>query len=287
MTWDDVARKEFQDAVRSRWLWGLSLVFLLLVTAMATLLSVLPKGFISLVLFVPPEQVRQVSAGLVLFALNGSLVTPLVPLIALVVSYGAVSHERETGSLKVLLALPHSRADVVVGKLVGRAATIGAAVVVGFLLPGVVMAATVPFAAVEYLGYVALVVLLATTFVAIGVGISAAAGSQQRALIATLAFYLVFITLWFALQSVGFLAMSMLAGGWPGWMPLSLQETVRAVRVANPTGAFKVVSGAWLSGTLFAPAADRGLQLAAVAMLAFWLTAPIAVGLRRFEAVDL
>jgi ABC-2 type transport system permease protein len=53
------------------------------------------------------------------------------PIVGVVVGYNAVSGGRESGSLKLLLSLPHSRADVVFGKVVGRGAALSLAVFAG------------------------------------------------------------------------------------------------------------------------------------------------------------
>lgn len=285
MTWQVVAHKDFQDAVRSRWLWALAGIFVALVSAVS-----LGAGYF----------LQDVGSSDILSVMNGLLVTTLVPLISLVVGYGAVAGERESGSLKLLLSLPHSRLDVVVGKVVGRSAVMAVAVTVGFLLPAVVLAILVPlgqvasFDAFEFVGFTAFVVVLAAVFVAIAVGISALARTQKQAIAGALGFYFLFVTFWVLFQTVGFVGLIIISQGWPGWMPLSLQETQNVFRVVNPTGAFKILTTAFLNDALFAPqTADvrgvrpRNLQVSAVSMLLFWLLFPVLVGLWRFEETDL
>lgn len=51
--------------------------------------------------------------------------------------YRAIVGERESGSLKFLLGLPHTRRDVILGKLIGRVSTVTVAVLVGFAIVGV------------------------------------------------------------------------------------------------------------------------------------------------------
>jgi len=278
MTWQAVARKDFRDSVRSYWLIGLTAIFTLLVSLAAGGLSLL----------------GDVTSSGVVNALNGLLVTTLVPLLALVVSYAGIAGERDSGSLKVLLSLPHAREDVVFGKFLGRSAAMAVAVVVGFLLPGVVLALLVPFEALNYLGFILFVVGLATVFVAIGTGMSALASTQRRALAATLAFYFVFVIFWVLFQTIGVFTLLVLQQGWPAWMPVTLQEFQTGYRVVNPTGSFKILTGAFLNDLLFAPSVpsegsvrSRGVQVASLLMLVFWTVAPLAVGLWRFEDADL
>lgn len=39
-------------------------------------------------------------------------------------TYGAILHERNSGSIRFLLGLPNSRRDIVVGKFLGRSGTV-------------------------------------------------------------------------------------------------------------------------------------------------------------------
>ena len=278
MTWQAVARKDFRDSIRSNWLIGLTVIFALLVSLAAAGVSLL----------------GDVTSSDVVGLLNGLLVTTLVPLLALVVSYAGVAGERDSGSLKVLLSLPHAREDVVFGKFVGRSGAMAVAVVVGFVLPGVVLALLVPFEALNYLGFVVFVVGLATVFVAIGTGMSALAPTQRRALAAALAFYFVFVIFWVLFQTIGVFTLVFLQQGWPSWLPFGLQEFQTGYRVVNPTGSFKILATAFLNDLLFAPTVPeqsgvqpRDVQVSSLLMLVFWTVGPLAAGLWRFEDADL
>lgn len=271
MSWRAVARKDYQDAVRSGWLWALSIFFVLLVAGAAYVIR--------------PGQGGQLSSNAVLGALNGFFITTFVPLIAIVIAYGAIVGERDTGSLKLLLSLPHSRADVVFGKVVGRAAALATPIAVGFLLPAVVfLIGPVQFDVLTYLGFTLLSVFLGLVFVAIAVGLSASSGSQRIVMAASIAFYFVFVPLWGAIQLP--LQFYLLMGGGPGWLPVGPQSVFRALRLINPTGSFKIVSGALLSDQLFA-GGSLNLQLAALGMLLVWLLVPPLLGYWSFDSADL
>jgi ABC-2 type transport system permease protein len=273
MSWQAVARKDFADSIRSWWLWGLSAAFVLLVSGAAFALGWLLNS--------------QVTSEALINTLNGSLVTLVVPLIALVMAYGAVVGERESGSLKLLLALPHSRAEVVLGKVLGRAGAITVPIVVGFLLPAVVLlVVAASFNLLTYVGYTLLVAVLGTVFVAISVGFSAAASSQRVAIAGAVGFYFLAVGLWGTIQiPLRFL----LLGGYPqglGWIPLAPQDFLLLLRLVNPTGAFKILTQGFLGGALFAPDL-RMLHVAALSMLVTWTLVPPLLGLWRFEAADL
>src|SRR6056297_1692719 len=170
MSWLVVARKDFEDAIRSRWLLGLTALFVGLVSLIAAL-SLPPEG--------QTVGTNAVLSGGLVSLLSGTL----APLIALVIAYNAVTGERKSGSLKLLLSLPHSRGDVVFGKVAGRSAALSTAIIVGFIVPAVIFAfGPLRLDIVTYVGYTLLVALLVSVFVAIAVGWSAAAASQRIAL---------------------------------------------------------------------------------------------------------
>jgi ABC-2 type transport system permease protein len=274
MTWTAVARKDFQDAIRSRWVAGLSVLFILLVSAAAYL--------------VRPAPGETISSNAVLNSLfvRDALVTTLVPLLALVVAYKAVVGERTSGSLKLLLSLPHSRADVVFGKVAGRAAAIAAPISVGFLLPAVVLLVAPPvnFDAVSYVGYTVLTAILGVVFVAIAVGFSAAASSSRRAVAGAIGIYFLFVPLWGAVRFPLQLYLGM--GGGPSWLPLTGQQVLRMLRLINPTGSFKVVSNAFLQGSLYT-GGQVNMHVSATLMLVLWILVPPLLGLLWFREADL
>lgn len=278
MSWQAIAQKDFEDSVRSYLLWSLTALFLVLVS-----LAVLILGYVT----------GNATSSAIINALNGVLVTTLVPLIALVVAYGAVVGERESGSLKILLSLPHSRADVVLGKVLGRSAAMALPIFVGFLLPGLALLLTpTQFDLLRYVGYILFVVGLATVFVAIATGISAAASSQRRAIAGVIGFYFLFVPLWVVVQSPLQIYLTLINPGALDAVPISPKDLLLSLRLFNPTGSFKMLVGAFLNGALFAPAPPqnvkpRGVQLSALAMLLLWTFAPPLLGLLRFEERDL
>jgi ABC-2 type transport system permease protein len=274
VTWNAVARKDFEDAIRSRWVAGLSVLFVLLVAAAAYLVRPAPgESFSS-------------NAVLNSIFIRDALVTTLVPLIALIVAYNAVVGERESGSLKLLLSLPHSRADVVFGKVIGRSGAIAAPIAVGFLLPALVfvIVPSITFDAASYLGYTLLTAVLGVAFVSIAVGFSTAASSSRRAIAGAVGIYFLFVPLWGAVQFP--LRFYLGAGGAPSWLPLTGQEVLRMLRLINPTGSFKIVSNAFLQGGLYTQG-DVNMQVSATLMLLVWILVPPLLGLLWFREDDL
>ena len=192
MTWEAVARKDFADGVRSKWLWGLSFFFVAFIGGTtAVFFGYFATGDAS-----ARSLYGLFAGGFVSFSYTGFLGFALA-FIALVTSYGAIIDERESGTLKLLLSLPHSRSDVVVGKLAGRSAVVVLPVLAGFFVALVALVATgtrVDFAA--FFPHVALTALLGAAFVSLGVGVSAASTSNRRATLVTLGIYFLLALLW-------------------------------------------------------------------------------------------
>ncbi|MFB6130739.1 MAG: ABC transporter permease [Salinigranum sp.] len=192
MTWNAVAYKDFQDAARSRWLWGLSIFFIVFIGGTTALFFtyLTGKGAAAKDLF------GLFAQGWLSFSYSGFLGFALA-FIALVTSYGSVIDERESGTLKLLLSLPHSRRDVVVGKLAGRSAVVVVPVLTGFVVALVALVATgtsISFGAL--LPQIALTALLAMAFVSLGIGISAWADTNRQATVGALGLYFLFAILW-------------------------------------------------------------------------------------------
>lgn len=269
MSWPVVARKDFEDSIRSRWLAGLTVLFVLLVSAIAYTAR--------------PTAGGTASANAVLQTAGSLFVGTLVPLIALVIAYSSITGEEESGSLKLLLSLPHSRADIVFGKVAGRSAALSTAIAVGFILPAILLAIG-PFTLElgAYLGYTLLAALLASVFVSIAVGWSAAAPSQRIALGGAIGLYFLFVPFWSAIR----LPLQFAIARLPDWVPLTTETVTNALFLSNPSTAYQLLTSGLLAGELFT-GESANLQLAALAMLLFWLLAAPLVGLVFFERRDL
>lgn len=189
MSWDVVARKDVQDAARSYWLWGLSLLFVVFFTVPAFF-------FADRVGQLAREQGQELHTDSLLPIL-AEVNAFFVPIVAIVLAYSAISGERDHDTLKLMLSLPHSRFDVVAGKVVGRGTVVLAALLAGFLAAGIAFAVLpVTFGAGNYVLFALLTGLLALAFVGLAVGFSAAADTDRWAMIGTVGTYVVFTLFW-------------------------------------------------------------------------------------------
>ncbi len=286
-----VARKEFGDTRRSRTLVAVVFLFVLVIGGVTYLYV---EFFTSASPGQQPDSAAELTATAV--AILGGLIpgglgplSLLVPLIGLLLGYKAIVGERETGQIKLLLGLPHSRRDVVLGKLLGRSAVAGLAVVAGFVAATVVIAGFGSGVTLAPLATLLVVTLLfALAYVSIGIGISAVSPAQGWATILVVAVVGVFQALWgvifFGIQAVFF------------DLGTPLPEWVRGIRAAAPPDAYRNALTAALRAVTDAdvgPAAspsDAPVFLQdwfGFVWLALWTVVPLVVGYLRFRETEL
>ncbi|ELZ48712.1 hypothetical protein C464_06798 [Halorubrum coriense DSM 10284] len=268
-----IARKEFGDALRSRVVWGIVAV----IAVMSSLSAALP-------LLVPE------AGGGPEAAIGGAsqFAGLLVPIMSLLAAYLSIVGERESGSLKMLLGLPPSRGEVLVGKFLGRGGAVVVGIASGFAISGVITAALygeLPVAA--FLATTALTVLLAVSFLGIAVGISALTATRSRAMTLAITAYLGLTLLWdLAPNGVHLLVTGELPGtALPPWFLL--------VRGLSPTGAYNALVQRTLLGGAATDAALGGPSPAYLdpavflAVLLVWGALPLVVGYGGFRRADL
>ncbi|MFC6873967.1 ABC transporter permease [Halobellus marinus] len=306
MSWQAVAHKEFRDAIRSRWLHGSTLFFALFIGGAAAIFF----GFL-----LPPDS-RQVSNLFGFFASLGvfsfsfpGLLALVLGFVALSTSYGSITEERESGSIKLLLSLPNSRLDAVIGKLLGRSAVVVVALLVGFLVTFAILVATgTRLELGSFVPQVALTALLGIAFVSIGLGISALADSNREATLATMGVYLIFAILWgsisegipklinYAAEQVGVGTVSELTRVQLGVFlkylnPLKTYETLAAQLYYGPAQA-RLVSTTFGERAVIAPVFEGSVPFYfsgwfLFVILLLWIFLPVAVGYWAFEQTDL
>lgn len=290
-----VARKDFSDAVRSRSLLALVALFVLFAAGATYLVAdVLGGGG-------GPEGVPAV------FGLFISLIFPitvLVPLIGVMTGYKSIVGERESGSVKLLLSLPHTRRDVVAGKTIGRIGVFAVAIIVGFAAAAVVAFVFYDtFPAVEYAGFTLMTIVFGVVYLVFAVGMSAATGSTSVALWLSLGFFALFQFLWgfvvnlFVWVVNGFSSpenFSIVSGYFsieqgtvvaPDWY--------RLVTSLSPSSAYQSALGTFFSQDLNFGLGRSGsvpyyLQdWFGFVVLAIWLVVPLLLGYSRFRRSDL
>lgn len=262
-----VAAKELRDRLRNRW-----------VLVAALVLAV----FALLIAYVGGAQGGSVGfrgIGATLASLT-SLAIYLVPLIALLLGFDAIVGERERGTLDLMLSMPLTRGELLLGKYLGLATALALATLLGFGCALVPLAPHLQWHSVLlYAGFVASVLALGLSFLSLGV--LASVVSPDRARAAGMAVLLWFgLVLVFDLVLLGALVAS--AGRSAGaWAPYALLFNPADVfRIFNAT-ATDTLRNAFGLATLLPETWSHPLMLGLV-MLA-WILAPLGVAIWRFR----
>lgn len=276
MSWQTVARKDFQDASRSRALWALSIIFVLLSGLIVWAFGEVLGG----------------GDGAEILGLIGALKSPMtlfISIVALLVGHKAIVGERESGSLKVLLSLPHSRLDVVLGKLAGRTVVLWLAIALGFLTGTLVWFGTVGSGSLVKLAFFAVLTLVfALAYMSVAVAISASTRSGSRATAIAIGVWLVFQFLWsliiLALRFVasGFSLETVLIQDQPSWAAF--------LESLNPASAYDTATTTLIPGAQEAANLGDSIFVTswwALLILLVWIVGPTAFGYWRFAEADL
>ena len=151
-----IAKKEFADNVKNKWIISLVAIFFVLTIAASFVAGLGRVG----------EMGVTVSFLITISSM-------LVPIISIMLGYATISGEAESGALSVVLACPIRRIEVLLGKLVGLGSVICLSIFVGFGISGILIAASTGQAEWGgYIGFILLTMLLGVLYLSISVCIS-------------------------------------------------------------------------------------------------------------------
>jgi len=157
-----IAKKEFLDNIRNKWVILLTIIFVLLILIFSYVAGGQTGGENTF------GDMQNTVIGLL------SISSLLIPLIALILGFSTISGEAESGALYVVLSYPIRRIEVLFGKLLGLGSVIAASVFLGFGLGGIVIAATVgPESWVGYIGFILLSIFMGFIYLSLSICISA------------------------------------------------------------------------------------------------------------------
>lgn len=275
-----IARKDFDDAVRSRMIIAITGIFVFF----ATLITVAPA------LFGDGAADIDTAEALSLTMVPAQII---VPIVALIVGYMAIVGERQSGSVKILLGFPHSRFDVVAGKLIGRTGVITLGIVVGFTVAtviGAVLYGGLPVT--DFLKVLGVTVLLGAVFTGYAVGVSAGVTTRGKAMALVIGMYILFNALWNLLTSLVLWAVegSFVVQNPPTWheflVSLSPMNAFESIATYLDIEVLPLFGGGF--GQEAAASDPFFLQdwFGFVVLLA-WMVIPLALGYWRFERADL
>lgn len=274
MSWTTIARREYAatgDSRAIRWLlWAL---------AGACVLS----GYLYPVLGSEPYTTK---AFVGFDFLTGSI-RYLLPLLGVFLGYGAVVTERASGELTLLLSLPYSRRDLVIGKLVGRSLVFATTLVAALAVAGALV--VYPFGSLApgwYLAFVVLTLLYGLLFTGIATAISMLTRSKHLATAGAFGVYGLFVAVWGTLRTAlefGLETAGVIDGGLPdpilflfGCNPVTLYERILTGFFVDGGSGPYVGADAWYLS-----------EWLALALFLAWVVAPITLGYLWFDNTDL
>jgi Cu-processing system permease protein len=126
-----ITSQTFADSIRSRWLIVFGAIFFVLATSV-TLLNFAADGFDLAAVqaacdsYCPPNFVAQYLSGFV------AVVYPYIPLLTLPMGAALIVEERELGTLQYIMSNPISKADFLLGRMLGMLLATEVVVTVGF-----------------------------------------------------------------------------------------------------------------------------------------------------------
>ena len=260
--------KEIRNARKNRWFIVTAFIFSTLCLGLS-LLGFSGLGTLGVAGF------GRTSASLV------NLVLLIVPLMAMLLGAMALTVEKEQGTLRTLLAQPVTRSEIFLGKFLGSAMALLAAILFGFGLSGLVISF---YAGTEqigsYLGLVVATILLGLVFLGIGFLVSILAPRSSAAVGLVILLWFLFL---FA-SDLGFIG-AIIA------LKLSSSQ-IFYLTLLNPSQIFKMLAVYQLHGDfdIFGPAGryawdtfgDLFFPLLGI-FFAFWILVPLALGLFLFR----
>jgi Cu-processing system permease protein len=263
-----LARKEFRDRLRNRWVLAVALVFAV---------------FSLVITYFGGAQQGQLGLRSVEFTISSlvSLVIYLIPLIALLLGFDAVVGERERGSLDLLLALPITRAELLLGKYLGLALALTLSTLSGFAMVALLLFQQFGWAGLyHYLGFVFSSLLLGLAFLSLAVGLSVVVRERTRASGMAIAIWFLFVLVFDLLL----LSLLVATGGSYGG------DALAYLLLLNPADVFRILNVFSLEDvrsfygltSILPPSLAKPWLLGGV-MLG-WIVLPLALANWRFKA---
>lgn len=262
-----IAVKEFRDRIRNRWVIAVAVIFTAFALAIAYFGSA-QQGEVGI------HGIEVTIASLV------SLVIYLIPLIALILGYDAIVGERERGSLDLLLSMPITRLELLLGKFLGLSAALASATLAGFGLVGILLAYQINLDALyHYVGFMISAILLGMVFLSLAVMVSVISKDRARASGAAISVWFLFVLVY----DLILLGLLVLSGGNFG------EQLFPLLLLLNPADIFRILNIFSMEdlkvfyglATVF-PASLSSPWLLGSMMIA-WIVMPLTVALWRFK----
>ena len=166
-----IAKKEFMDNIRSKWILLISIIFIILTLLSSYLAGGQAGG----------EQAFGGMEETVVSLLSISVL--LIPLIAIMLGFSTIAGEAESGALSVVLSYPVKRVEVLLGKFFGLGSVLAITPLIGFGLGGIIIVATVGAdEGLAFLTFIGLTIILGLVYLSVVIFISALCKTRVKAI---------------------------------------------------------------------------------------------------------
>jgi len=262
-----VALKELRDRLRNRWVLAVSLVFTV---------------FALVIAYFGGAQQGAVGLRSIEFTITSlvSLVIYLIPLIALLLGFDAIVGERERGSLELLLTMPITRFELLLGKFGGLAAALAASTALGFGAALLALSNQLdPRDAMHFFGFAGSAILLGLAFLSMSLCLSVLARNRIGASGLAIGLWFLFVLV-FDMVLMGVLVLSQGAidsGVFGALLMLNPADVFRLLNIFSS----EQVQGLYGLATVMPEHLTNPGLLAGV-MLA-WIAIPFAIASWRFK----
>ncbi len=262
-----IAQKEFWDRIRNRWVLAVAVIFTLFALVIAYF-GAAQQGAVGF------KSIDLTIASLV------SLAIYLVPLIALILGYDAIVGERERGSLDLLLSMPLTRLELLLGKYFGLAAALAFSTLAGFGLVGLILSYQLDMQSLfHYAGFMFSAILMGMAFLSLAVLISVMASNKVVASGVAIGMWFLYVLV-YDLILLGLLVLTEGQFADQVFPLLLLLNPADVFRVLNIFSMEEVRSLYGLA-TAFPPALANPWLLGGIML--FWIVAPLVVAYAKFK----
>ena len=163
-----VAKKEFLDSIRNKWILVLTVLFIILPLLISLAFSGADEIF---------GGMDNTILGLL------SISSLLIPFIAIILGYSTISGEDESGALSVVLSYPVRRIELLFGKILGLGSVLVFSIFVGFGISGTIITLSVGDASWEpFFAFIYYNIALGFVFLTGSIFISALCKSRTRSI---------------------------------------------------------------------------------------------------------
>ena len=262
-----LAKKEFMDNVRNKWIIIVSILFIALILLISAYGSISQesgiKGYEFTLNFAP------------------SIVVTFISIIALMMGYKTLINEIESKSIGILLSSELCRRDVVVGKFLGLASVLTTSIVVGLGIGGIVIGLSSGFYGIEMYGkFMFLSILFSFTYVSIAMAMSSFVNKTSRALAGGIFIWIIFNVLW-DLITIGILAATK---GIPTGQDFTSPDWYYFLNSMNPNSSLGMAVNRITGGTVLPELLNIWVLMG---ILVLWIVISIIVTFVIFDKRDL